>query len=593
MIRCTIVEITSQTDEAASRSARATVSEILTLGRGAACKIYLPDPRVRLEHASMERAEDGYLYMAGCGGTVQVDGEPQERVRVAVGQRLVIGPFEFLVDKLDHGPDVAQVLLTLNFSHKPATPAQSESAPTHSGLRRSLLNLRSLSWLAAFLATVFLLTLPLWQAYQPKPLLHSTQESQLDVAWNPGPLSSAHQSMGKQCKHCHVTPFERVQDSACASCHKNSGPHIRGNASLQQQAFSEQRCASCHREHQGEDGMKKIDALSCEGCHQNVKAHAPLTTLPNVGDFGQDHPAFRLSMRVSTPNSPPVRRLHNAGLKENSGLKFPHDQHLSPQGIKSPNGPIASGGRVVMECNNCHRLDSAKVRYQPIQMERDCAGCHRLGVDAQSPSRLLPHAQPQAVLKALQDQFSALALERHPSQVVTVNTLLQGPQIQPTAPVSLSAARWVSEKTQTAAKDLFENPNGSCQTCHTISRVADTAPTAPTGSASWTVTPVLSNDHWLPVSLFSHAQHSNAKCTSCHGASTSKSSSDILIPTITTCRNCHTGTRAHIQSLNLSRQDKVVSQCSTCHGFHAPTVHASFAVDSPSLDTAPTARLKP
>ena len=97
MIRCTIVETTEQLGETASRIARATVSETLTMGRAAACKIYLPDPRVRLEHANIHRAEDGYVYLTGLGGSVQVDGESQDLIRLAPGQVIAIGPFEFAV----------------------------------------------------------------------------------------------------------------------------------------------------------------------------------------------------------------------------------------------------------------------------------------------------------------------------------------------------------------------------------------------------------------------------------------------------------------------------------------------------------------
>lgn len=575
MIRCTIVETTSQPDEAATRVARATVSETLTLGRGAACKIYLPDPRVRLEHARIERAEDGYLYLEGIGGPVSVNGEPQEKVRVADGQHLVIGPFEFEVAKLVHGPDSPQILITLNFTHKPADPDATEAAPSASGLRHSWLSVRSLSWLAVVVAAVFLLTLPLWQAYQPIAQKGAAPESKLDVAWNPGPLSSAHQTMDNQCRKCHTVPFERVKDSACTACHKAIGPHITEHPDIEKQVFSEQRCATCHREHQGEDGMKKVAAVGCENCHSNVKAYAPSTRLPDVGDFGQKHPEFRVSMKVNA--SPSVkatvtRRDFTPELKESSGLKFPHDIHLAAKGVKSPNGTAASGGRVVMECSDCHQLDTAKLRYQPVSMEKNCSTCHRLSVDAQNPTRQVPHDQPKVVVQALRDMFSALALEQNPSQVVTVNSLLQGPQIKAPVATTTPALRWVDDKTQSTATNLLDNPKGPCQACHTIERVSTTGTTDKT--LSWKVTPVLSNDHWLPKSLFSHAQHSNAPCASCHNAATSKSSSDILIPPIKTCRNCHTGTDA--RDVHITGKDKVVSQCNSCHGFHAPVVHATF-----------------
>lgn len=575
MIRCTIVETTSQDGQAASRVARAIVSETLSLGRGAACRIYLPDPRVRLEHATIQRAEDGYLYIQGTGGAVQVDGDPQDLIRLATGQAILIGPFEFVVAEIAHGPGCPQVLLTLNFTHKPVEQVRADAAQSAGGLRRSLLSLRTLSWSAALLCMLFLVALPVWQAYQPKERNTAAEMTGLDVFWNPGQLSSAHKTIGNQCKNCHTQPFQRVKDTACVACHKDAGPHIAGHADLQAQTFSSQRCATCHREHQGDDGMKKVDAISCESCHANVKAYAPSSKLQNVGDFGHEHPEFRLSMRVGPQPLAVASVERTPGLKESSGLKFPHDVHLAPKGIKSPNGPASTGGRVVLECSNCHQIDSAGVRYQPIRMDRDCGACHRLGVDAQNPTRQVPHAPPQAVVAALRDQFAALALEQNPSQVVTVNSLLQGPQIQAAVASNTPAARWVNDRTQAAAKDMFENPKGTCQTCHTIARMAETTPE--TAGAPWKVQPVLSTEHWLPKAGFSHAQHANASCVSCHAATNSKSSADILIPAIKTCRNCHTGTNT--RDSNITRPDKVVSQCYSCHRFHSPVVHASFAAD--------------
>ena len=569
MIRCTIVETTERAGETASRIARATVSETLTIGRAAACKVYLPDPRVRLEHANIHRAEDGYVYLAGLGGAVDVDGEPQELIRLTPGQVIAIGPFEFAVASLVHGPDCQQVLLTLNFTHRPVEQALAYTPLSQGGIRSSLIGMRGLSWMAALLCVVFLLVLPIWQAYQPMDLVSEGHAASLDVMWNPGPLSSAHQPFGNQCKNCHTKPFQRVRDYACVSCHQNSGPHIAGHANLQKQAFSGQRCATCHREHEGEDSMKKVDAVSCENCHSQVKKFAPDTTLPNVGDFGKEHPDFRLTMKVGVPPAVPQRVEHSPSLKEASGLKFPHDLHLSPKGIRSPNGPVAAGGRTVLECRSCHQLDSAQVRYQPVRMDQACAGCHKLGVDAQNPNRQVPHAQPQAVVHALRDSFSALALEKSPSQVVTVNSLLQGPQIAGPTSLTTTTARWVNDKTQAAAKDMFENPKGTCLTCHTIDRSTDND-----GTPNWTVQPVLSNDHWLPQSKFSHAQHANASCGSCHAASQSKASSDVLIPGIATCRTCHIGTA--MRDLKFTPPDKVVSQCNSCHGFHSPIPHASF-----------------
>ena len=71
MIRCKLVEyINPDATQSQARVDRAVAGEVLGLGRAASCKIYLPDPRVRLEHASIHRAEDaGIGASPGLGGS--------------------------------------------------------------------------------------------------------------------------------------------------------------------------------------------------------------------------------------------------------------------------------------------------------------------------------------------------------------------------------------------------------------------------------------------------------------------------------------------------------------------------------------------
>jgi hypothetical protein len=79
---------------------------------------------------------------------------------------------------------------------------------------------------------------------------------------------------------------------------------------------------------------------------------------------------------------------------------------------------------------------------------------------------------------------------------------------------------------------------------------------------------IVSTAHWMAKSLFSHAQHKNADCVTCHSAETSKLSADILIPDLQSCRSCHAGAKAD--------KEKVVSQCDSCHGFHPRKEHPAF-----------------
>ena len=564
MIRCKLVEyINPDATQTAARVDRAVSGEVLGLGRAASCKIYLPDPRVRLEHASISRAEDGFLHLEAAG-PVFVNQRPQSTARLSVGQKITIGPYDFVVESLVDGPQQPNAELTLSFAQRAFSSAQSARIEAQSavGLRPSWITRRRLAWLLSLVVLFFGAALPVWHAFHspPREAREPTQlalqvaarpdfqtqavewvqahTGKLDTFWNPGQISSAHRTFAQDCRTCHDQPFQRVADIACAACHKNTGAHVPDKM-LDHDPFQGQRCATCHKEHQGAASMRTADAIGCEQCHGNIKAFSPQTTLANISDFANNHPAFRFSVRQ--PGNPPgvqgVR--HSAGATSDTGLKFPHALHLAKAGIKSPTGPAMTGGRVALACANCHTLDAAGVRYEPVRMDLSCQACHRLAVDPQAPERQVPHAKPETVAIAVREIYASLAVDRFPVNLVTVNSLLQRPNPHNAPAISTSAGRWVQEQSQTALTAMFEKPTGVCKTCHEIQKHRG----AGGKQATWQVRPVVTTAHWLPKSRFSHAQHKDAACTTCHNAGASKRTSDILIPDIATCRTCHAGDR--------------------------------------------------
>jgi predicted CXXCH cytochrome family protein len=401
-----------------------------------------------------------------------------------------------------------------------------------------------------------------------------SRSTRFDTFWNPGPIASAHQSIAEDCRSCHAKPFERVADASCTHCHKSIGTHV-SDPRMDRMVFQEQRCATCHKDHQGSTGMRTVDAIGCVQCHADVRRHAPTTQLANISDFSRDHPAFRLSVRSTAAGAQMQRVTQTAALQSDPGYSFPHDLHLAKAGIKSPGGPAATGGRVVLECASCHTLDAASVRYEPVRMDRHCQGCHRLSVDPQAPDRQVQHGKPEVVRTAVREIFASLAVDRYPVSLVTVNTLLQRPGADAPPSRTLGATQWVREQTERVMVSLFESPSGECRTCHAVQRAAP-AKGAPT---DWTVAPVASSSHWLPHSSFSHAQHKNADCGTCHAAGQSKSAADILLPDIKVCQGCHAGTKGE--------PDKVASRCESCHGFHGKPLHPSFTKSATSATVKP------
>ncbi len=584
MIRCKLVEyVNPEATETQARVDRAVSGETLGLGRAASCKIYLPDPRVRLEHASIRRAEDGFLYLEAAG-PVFVDQRVQTNVRLAVGQKITIGPYDFVVESLEDGPAQVGARITLSFAQRAVAAAQGHHVESEAvgGLRPGWLTRRRLAWLFSVLVLVFA-GLPVWHAYHPpdKPLPFATapgwqtqavtwvrvHTSKLDTFWNPGQIASAHQTFAQNCRACHDQPFARVADSSCTSCHKTTGAHVADKA-IDHSTFQGQRCASCHKDHQGLASMRTVDSVGCAQCHGNIRNYSPQTTLGNVSDFGRDHPEFRLSVR-QTDNSKLVQRVaQTPALRNDTGLKFPHDIHLAKVGIKSPTGPVATGGRVVLECAGCHRQDAAGTRFEPVRMARDCQSCHRLSVDPQAPEREVPHAKPAEVAVAVREIYASLAVDRFPVSLVTVNSMLQRPQAQPAPAFATSAGRWVQDQAGRVMGTMMDSPKGVCKTCHAVGKHVDAAGKSPV----WQIAPIVATSHWLPKSTFTHAQHREATCTSCHAAEMSKTSADILIPDLASCRTCHVGAQPE-----KADKQKVVSRCDSCHGFHAKVEHPVFS----------------
>jgi hypothetical protein len=116
------------------------------------------------------------------------------------------------------------------------------------------------------------------------------------------------------------------------------------------------------------------------------------------------------------------------------------------------------------------------------------------------------------------------------------------------------ARDWAEQMALAAARDLFEKR--VCVDCHEVSKVQGAV-----GIAQWKVEPVKLTKSWMPQATFDHASHKTSRCVDCHkGAEISKRSSDVLMPTLTECRACHSGPK--------DDHDKLPSDCLMCHKFH-------------------------
>lgn len=532
-------------------------AERLTIGRAADQHVQITESSVELHHAIICLHRNGQLIIkAVTPSDFQINSESHKSAVLSPGDSIQIGLSTITVEQpqTDH-----PVVVSIDY----AVGANEETLESlcDTSLSQTGLSKYSWSWILAVWVLMLFFLIPISGVFSP-PVGKILRENVLlpdDNLWLTGPLHQSHQTIGKDCNTCHTIPFKMVQNRECLECHKNVQHHV-DVTSQDEQIFKENRCASCHREHNEPSILVQRDQRFCSDCHQNLDKLKDDTELENVTDFGKDHPEFRLTLLTShyakgQTHWQPIRVKHNpaSAIREDSSLQFSHQEHLNPKGIRSPEGDQ------VLECQNCHRPNTSGRRMQVVKMENHCSDCHSLDLDENDLSKQVPHGDLNALYDALKEYFSRQYLE--PSALAAtqmLNDQLRRPGGESRA-LSIEekklALDWVDKQALMVAQDVIEDR--VCIDCHQISRIP-----GKTGFEQWYVKPVALNKQWMPLARFDHASHTTETCVSCHkNAEKSETSSDILIPTIKTCRECHGGGNDN---------DKLPSDCLLCHQFHLP-----------------------
>jgi predicted CXXCH cytochrome family protein len=531
----------------------------LTIGRAPSQHLQLSSPGVELEHAVLMTSTLGGLRVAPLSGkAILVNGRREIRARrVAPGDVIEVG-----TAKLTIHPSRSRraVILEVNEpeSDGGATHEESTEAPV-SGPRMS-----PWSWGLSLTCAVLFLFLPLAGLVMPgiQEPLRETPLLPSDNLWSPGPLHTAHQSIGTRCDACHIKPFEPVRDKECFVCHAVVAHHV-DIRTPDVNLFRDKQCTSCHLEHKQPAALVQRDPRTCTECHADLKHEKPNTRLLDATDFGTNHPDFRLTVLASTPaggedlssrwQAVRLDRSDPEHFVEHSHLKFSHEQHLNPKGVKSPTGER------VLSCQDCHRPNSSGRDMLPIRMETNCSGCHSLRFDEHDPTSGVPHGDLNAVYKTLREHFSHTYLEQSNSAATPGSRQLRRPggeQRVLTEKEQRRAREWVDEQSFKIARELLEKR--VCANCHEVTH----DPTR-TGLEQWRVEPVRLTSNWMPRARFDHAAHISETCVSCHtSAQKSKHATDILLPDIARCRECHGG---------MESSAKVASDCLMCHPFHNPS----------------------
>ncbi|MDA2919964.1 FHA domain-containing protein [Desulfobacterota bacterium AH_259_B03_O07] len=496
--------------------------KIVNIGTGAGNEIQLDGLGVSINHARIEKKEDNTYELTDLGSSDEtyVNNNLVSKLILIDNDEIKIGSY-VLILKLPASPEeIPTILVSQIEGIEPETPEDErilkESKIKYVSryqLSKSILNKTSLSILG--LAIIVILTI-YW-------ILDDDTE-----AFSPGKLSDAHTQFNKDCGKCHTIAWEIVPNNACLECHEVN-PH------KENEHFTPV-CVQCHFEHKGNPVLADLDNDSCTQCHSELltKGYIPSSTYHRyITDFDSDHPEFAVLVRSLNQNGDTARvRLNDQkNLEDKTPIKLNHDVHLQP-GLRGPNGPEN------LTCENCHNVDANGEYMLSIEYESHCSRCHTLEFDLRFGDEVVPHETTDIVRDFLNKSYTEYAVK---------NSTRLG-----LAGDSNALRQWVSLRVKESEDVLYRKQK--CGECHILEEEALINAGLPE-----VVKPKIP-ERWFPHSSFDHELHAknlNLSCDSCHmDVLTSESTTDVLLPSINTCIECH------------SSKGGAKTECVFCHQYH-------------------------
>ena len=199
---------------------------------------------------------------------------------------------------------------------------------------------------------------------------------------------------------------------------------------------------------------------------------------------------------------------------------------------------------------------------RPVSMENHCSYCHSLEFDKNKPDRVLPHGKPQEVVDVLTYFYGAEAVRPPAAAHRSDDQAASTARCQAGARSGARRRRRRPRRRQPAnapfAKRLervFANDGAStCGYCHRTTRQADghrasTTTSCPSGCRA-------SGSRWRASTT---PRTPTCPAPIAMRAAGSEGSSDVLLPPIANCRECHQGEAASAA---------VPSTCTMCHVYH-------------------------
>lgn len=409
-----------------------------------------------------------------------------------------------------------------------------------------------------------------------------------------GKISSHHAKFEQDCAQCHdktaamgtdftLAKFKSVIkdrfhhgidftsiDHKCQECHEKNPPFgtVKKYDLHEPNVVENRSCSVCHQEHLGPGPMKRVADLQCASCHNDrgiMEASAQKgTTLPPAVFHLRPHPPQQVVFELPRPKlgytqtfasfagEHPEFQLVRDKARDPDVLRFNHQRHFATD-IPPVNGQK-------LDCNYCHKPEPGGRFYQRISFAANCQACHALQFDVKNPDLRIPHGDAALVrtflrtLPAQYGDYARLKKGRTRDSDIQSFVVQQIRQLQEQFRSGEELERAVffttdPYKPQRQSAAAVRANFAGCAFCHEVKTT--------TGGAPVVTKPILV-DRWMPQAHFNHAKHASVKCDECHHARQSRETAEVLMPAKANCVTCH------------SPKGKVVSECITCHTYHAP-----------------------
>jgi hypothetical protein len=348
--------------------------------------------------------------------------------------------------------------------------------------------------------------------------------------YDAGPVGHAHSMFSQNCGTCHVSGgFQRVAtDQACLGCHDGPNHHAEQTSSPV--------CSDCHVEHRGAMRLASTSDAACTQCHSNLGAHDKNSQpkfAAKINGFDSSHPEFAAA---------------RPGREDPGTVAFNHMKHLKKE-LRGPHGTVQ------LKCVDCHRpagasepLPYGQAQFAPASFSSPPSTLPSR--EYMAPVNYMEHCSACHTLQLVYDFIVAKLKEHiaaHPGDIHILDEPDKRLPPRPVPPAPRNAQEWVSQRLADAQILMWRK---ACKECHTLSY--------PQGESLPAVAKAAIPVRWMQHANFDHEAHQMVTCTSCHAkAEMSEKTSDVLVPGIQVCRQCHrAGTEA------------AEARCFECHTYH-------------------------